>query len=260
MVLSICITAELWLATFAADRVLDRIALVRHMVCCTYNQKSRAAPLLRSMDLELTDGSNFKLEYLSPSALLTHRVESDSAFTTLMCTAVSNSPPTALKPWRILIGFDEYIPGNKLQYDNRRKVMVLSFTFLEFGQEALSESAAWSVPLVIRSGIMHKVVGGWARVLRDFLNVLLFGTAGIAEGGVPIHCAGQDLLLFGSVHAMIADGDGHKIAIDWRGQGSFTPCMKHHNVLRKDIAHDSPVVDVHSRACIVHAIRCELAR
>lgn len=209
-----------------------------YISCTNSNRMQRAAPLLRSKDVPLINGGTFKLEVLDPLALLTYRAEVDARFKSMLETAVARTPPSVAAPWNIIVAFDEYIPGSKLRLDNNRKAQVCSFSFVELGQAALSESSAWSVPLIVRSSMMNKCEGGWPRMLRDMLHDLLFSTNGLAVAGLPLTLRGSDVLVFGRLHGVLADGDGHRVAFDWRGQGSLTPCIKHHNVLRKDFRHE----------------------
>ena len=50
--------------------------------------------------------------------------------------------------------------GNKLSIDCTRKTMVLSFSFLELGQSAISDGSGWLTPVVIRDAIAAEVVRG----------------------------------------------------------------------------------------------------
>ena len=194
----------------------------------------RASRLFKTKDVPMVNGGTFKLEVLDPLALLAYRAEADTRFKLMLTDAIARAPPSLEAPWRLIVAFDEYIPGSKLRLDNKRKVMVCSYSFVELGQAALSESVAWSVPLVVRTCMMHKCVGDWPRLLRDFLHDLLFNANGLAVAGLLLPVGASGVLLFGKLHAVLADGDGHRLAFDWRGQGSLTPCLKHHNVLRKD--------------------------
>ncbi len=42
--------------------------------------------------------------------------------------------------------------------------MVLSFSFLELGQDAISTGRGWFTTVVIRSAVVNSVLGGWARL------------------------------------------------------------------------------------------------
>jgi hypothetical protein len=47
--------------------------------------------------------------------------------------------------------------GNKNSFDHARKVMILSFTFLELGQAAVSDGSGWIVPVCVRDVTLNQV-------------------------------------------------------------------------------------------------------
>ena len=112
--------------------------------------------------------------------------------------------------------------------DNRRKAMVLSFTFAELGQVAL-----WAVPVCVRSQMLHAVKGGWSCMLKHCLLRQLCGPDGLATAGMVLDLAGEPLLAHARLTNLLTDGDGWRSALDWRGHASLKPCFKHYNVLRK---------------------------
>jgi hypothetical protein len=185
-------------------------------------------------ELPLHNGGSWGWEFADPLKLLVARIEHSPEVARLFLDAVRRSPPSQEHPWSIVVGFDEFIPGNKLQADNRRKTMVLSFSFLELGQLALSRDAAWVTPICVRTAMLKQIAGGWPCCLKIFLRRLLLGATGIAVGGVPVTLGGQHYILYGTVTNLLSDGDGLRIALDWKGQGAIKPCFKHFNVLKKD--------------------------
>ena len=152
----------------------------------------------------------------------------------LFAGALAENPPSLERPWHIILGFDEFAPGNKLKVDNSRKCMNLSFTFLEFGQSVWCTEVAWFTSVFLLSSVIGQAVGGWSHLLRLFLNVLLIGPLGFESAGVPIRVQGKDVLIFAKLSNIISDGDGFRVAYDWRGHASMRPCLRHWNVLRKD--------------------------
>ena len=61
-----------------------------------------------------------------------------------------------------------------------------------------------------------------------------FGLRVRLSAGVPIRVQGKDVLIFAKLSNIISDGDGFRVAYDWRGHASMRPCLRHWNVLRKD--------------------------
>jgi hypothetical protein len=189
-----------------------------------------------SEELPLQSGGSWKWEYLDPNKLFASRVAASPAVASLVAEAIrSHGAPSLDQPWSLVVGFDEFFPGNKLQTDNRRKTMVLSFSFREFGQLSLCRDEAWQTPVCVRSSQMRKVIGGWPRLLKIFLTKILLGESGLATVGLPLTINGEPFLLYARLTNLLSDGDGHRVAMDWRGQGSMKPCFKHFNVLKKDL-------------------------
>ncbi len=79
-----------------------------------------------------------------------------------------------------------------------------------------------------------QVDGGWSSMLRIFLDKLLLGPSGFEVAGVPLPVDGRDQLLFARLTNLLSDGDGHRLALDWRGASGLKPCFKHWSVFKKD--------------------------
>ncbi len=184
--------------------------------------------------MPLIEGGFVDWEFADPNTLLVNLVEHSPALNRLFTEAVRISPPSVVKPWSLVVGFDEFVPGNKLKVDNKRKTMVLSFSFLELGQAALSQGLAWQTPVCLRASLIHSVVGGWSHFLKVYLQRQLAGPCGLSTSGVALELSGQPVMLFARFTNLLSDGDGLKQALDWRGHGSFKPCFKHFNVFKKD--------------------------
>ncbi len=111
--------------------------------------------------------------------------------------------------------------------------MVLNFSFLELGQGALSQGHAWVTAAVARAhGVIDKAAGGWSAMLRLFLERLMVGPEGLSTAGFPLTVEGRSLLVFGKLANILADGDGLRQALDWRGASGLKPCFKHYNVFK----------------------------
>ena len=66
--------------------------------------------LCLSVEVEKNGGS-FTWEYIDPNKLLVRAVADNSVYGALFADAVARSPPSLERPWRLVIGFDEYTPG-----------------------------------------------------------------------------------------------------------------------------------------------------
>ncbi len=86
---------------------------------------------------------------------------------------------------------------------------------------------------VDRAKLTRKVEGGWAHMLRRFLEHLLTHPCGLAAGGVHVALDDGPQMIYGRLTNVLADGDGHMQAWDWKGASALRCCVKHANVLKK---------------------------
>ena len=149
--------------------------------------------------------------------------------------------------------------------------MALSFSFLELGQLAISTGSGWLTPVVFRERLIDQVVvhespscrtasqtqafvycfalapqrswferlpspkvaGGWGTCLRFLLEYMLQSECGLGVGGVPLPLDSGPVLLFAKLTNVLADGEGHQQAWNWKGASALKPCLKHSNVVKK---------------------------
>lgn len=225
------------------------------------------------IDMPMESGNPFPWEFINPNLMLTHMAETSLPFGRLLATAIQREPPIHEKPWRLVIAFDEYTPGqmhstsvatlmspaarshcasllsgtaalfsircyvlcagSKLQLDKSRASMVLSYTFLELGQRAMTLECGWLTPVILRHNYMEQVVGGWPHFVKRFLELQLLSPCGLATAGVPVTIAGKTSVIWARLANVLADGEGLMKIWDWKGASSLHGCIKHHNVLKK---------------------------
>jgi hypothetical protein len=69
--------------------------------------------------LVLNDGSHFTWRYASPAGWLATCVDQIPEVHETFAVALRRHPVSRGNPWRLVVAFDEFSPGNKLQCDNR---------------------------------------------------------------------------------------------------------------------------------------------
>ena len=165
-----------------------------------------------------------------------------TALQAVYASAMRDSPPTASNPWHLIIAWDEFVPGDKLHCDNRRKSMVLSFSFRELGQAALCHDWAWCTPVVLRTTSISQTRGGWSSILGHYIRRQLFGPHGLITAGVPVKVQGRTVLLYGRVANLLSDGEGLAKGLSWKGASSLKPCFLHDNIFKKnsELQHRRP--------------------
>ena len=109
------------------------------------------------VELPLASGGSWRWDFLDPCKLLAALVESSPALQALYAQAWERYPSGPQSPWSLVVGYDEFQPGNKLATDQTRKTMVLSFSFLQLGQAPLSRGSTWCTPVCVRSNQISEV-------------------------------------------------------------------------------------------------------
>ena len=106
--------------------------------------------------------------------------------------------------------------------------------FEELGPSVLCNDGAWFTPVVALSSTIKTIIGGWSRMLRDYLRLHLTTSGGLENAGVPLVLHGETALIWAKMGKLLSDGDGLRLAMEWLGAGSLKPCWRHNNVYKKD--------------------------
>lgn len=197
--------------------------------------RSIAAPVFRSHPLRLQrPDEDFEWQFLDPNRLVAHMVAASPKLSSAFREALAERACSADSPWHLIVVWDEFVAGNVLSSTNARKTMVLSFSFLELGQEKLWHDECWFSPVAVRSKVISRAQGGWSGMLRAYLNAHLLSATGISTAGLPLMLNGQPFMLFAKLSHMLADCDGLRLAFEWKGASGLKCCMRHWNVLKRD--------------------------
>ena len=94
---------------------------------------ARLDEVMRVIEVETEGGGQWQWHLCQPNLLFSTMVSESKPLQTLLKEAFLSSPSSRERPWSLVVGFDEFVPGNKLQLQPSRKAMNLSFTFLELG-------------------------------------------------------------------------------------------------------------------------------
>ena len=195
---------------------------------------ARFATACTSLEMPTLDGGRLRWDMLKPDALVNRLASESPLLSDWLRAALAIHPCTAEQPWRLLVGWDEFVPGNKLAAQHSRKVMNLHFSFEELGP-ALSMDDAWFTPVAVRSRVIQEVQGSWSAMLKEFLKVLLFSPGGFQtrEGAAVQLADGTVVVIYARISRLLSDGDGLRLAMQWKGAACTKPCWRHSNVFRK---------------------------
>ena len=73
----------------------------------------------------MKDGTEFEWELADPCKVLSVLVSESPALAETYLNAVRRSRPSHTNPWHLVVGLDEFTPGNKLRVDQTRNSWVL---------------------------------------------------------------------------------------------------------------------------------------
>ena len=82
-----------------------------------------------SISLELNDGSWREWPVADPGLLLSMVLQERPELANLFAVAMDAHPCSSSLPWSIIVGFDEYTPGNKTKLNNQKNAWSRPFRF-----------------------------------------------------------------------------------------------------------------------------------
>jgi hypothetical protein len=113
----------------------------RHQINEVHAARFTTVRHVEPMPLVDSDGETYAWELCEPNLMLASVLGECPRLAEVYLNALRTKP----MPWSLVLGWDEFAPGDKLKCNNRRKTMVLSYTFLELGQRVLCDDASWIV-------------------------------------------------------------------------------------------------------------------
>jgi len=128
----------------------------------TTASRHRFEQVKHTMRLPGVDGGEVAFDICEPKALLAMILKENNHVCRYYEEAWRRSPCSASTPWRLLVGWDEFTPGNKMAVKPTRKTMTLSFSFVEL-RDHIHLDGAWVTPLAIRAKVLSKVKRGGLR-------------------------------------------------------------------------------------------------
>ena len=154
-------------ADFACPELLDEIKLTE--------------------SLETADGTPWQLQMCCPHKLVNAVMGRNLAAMARFQRTWDRRPSDADDPWRVCYGFDECWSGSRL-HESGPEIMVVSFTFLEYGRSEICSSSTWFTVAVIRAKKVGKLEGSFSAIARRILAIhFLSFDNGLALVGAVVH-------------------------------------------------------------------------
>lgn len=215
-------------------------------------------PILKTLQVELDDGSTLNTVAVSPFALLVRTVRECAPFRQLMRETLEAHPCTIGAPWGIIIYFDEVTPTDpRNTKPDKRKLQCFYWTFREFGIALLSREECWFVATCTRSIVVHELEVGMCQLVKEVLSQLFFNRRAqhFALSGCTFElnepadkpCVQK---VFAVHCATVADFLAIKDVLHSFGHGGLKPCPCCRNIVKSSIAEGSDVLlPTHSLEC-----------
>ena len=168
--------------------------------------------------------SKITLSFLDPNKLVFAMLQFNSELRSEFAACLRKYSP----PWHIVWGADECFSGNAL-HESGRKVLAMSYSFLELEQQRLSKMLFWFTACVIRSKVANRLPGGHSQIFRILLRrQLLSKENGLAGPGLAL--PELNTTLRGLFEVLLCDGDGWKNIVQSLAASSLRPCPRCLNV------------------------------
>ena len=160
-------------------------------------------------------------------ALLQTAYASTAGYRHLIDQALAIHGNSYEKPWKLVLYGDEVVPGNVLATENRRKVWMWYFSFLQFSRVALSKEESWLTLCARRSSTVSAISGGVSQMTAALLKgVFCNDVCDPAENGLVLQRSdGSTLTLFFRFGALLADGGAHKHIWGCKCDSGHRSCM-----------------------------------
>ncbi|CAK0807776.1 unnamed protein product, partial [Prorocentrum cordatum] len=189
----------------------------------------------RELDAPPASGGSWNWPLAEPNRLLSMIASESRALQEWLAAALRRrGAPSQGRPWTLVIGHDEFIPGGMFSVGDGGKSMNLSLAFLELGAHHIRSDNARFTPAVVRHSWFKQVQGGWGAMFGKYLKLHLLSPTGLATAGAPISVFGTDILIFARIAFMIADLDGHRMSLNSSGATGVRPRTRHCNALKKN--------------------------
>ena len=189
---------------------------------------TKFGPVLRSIEVKQHTSDLQTIPIANPFALVVVAVEHCPEFSRFLYALLVEKPSSPDDPWHIMLYSDEVTPGNPLATMNNRKFHAIYWTFIEFGENALSHEEGWFTCCTEFSTTVNKVRAGLSQVFAAIIKVFMdphghnFETTGMLLNFPNGKC----IRLWAVIGGFLQDGAAHKSVWHCRGDGASCPCLK----------------------------------
>ena len=205
------------------DRRQDQLAGLRDELAqhCAYGN------LLQETAFENVDGSHQTQLMVNPLSLLHGSISQGGSYEELVLRTLRRTKCDADNPWNLVIYCDEVVPGNPLAVRLDRKAHLFYFTFLEFGQRALSNTAAWLICGLHTSVSVQAMSAGVSQLMAKVVKAFFCAeSCDVLDGGLFVKLStGRTISLHFQMGFFLQDGAAHKAVFCLKADSGCRFCI-----------------------------------
>ncbi|CAK0822291.1 unnamed protein product, partial [Prorocentrum cordatum] len=202
------------------------------------------------IQLNLLSGAASDVPVVNFAGFLQRCASESASFRNLLPATLREFPCPPAAPWDFILHFDEFVPGNVLRQDKKRKTLSFYGSFRSFGPDAVSSEDAWLPLAFVRHAVVDKVAGRIPGVVRQLLRRLFIGPDSASQRGARIDGIGPGgapaLIFFELSNLLLCDEDGAKNAWRLKGAAGVILCALCKNV-HGIYDHAEPLLSAHDR-------------
>ena len=126
----------------------------------------------------------FDWQVAVPAAMLRSYLQSPALLPYFDSVLQSGAGCHPSHPIQLVLYCDELTPGRALRINNKRKVMAIYVTLVDFPRALRGHREVWIPMAFLRSNIQKQAIGEWTSTYRILLDNMLLGANSIADAGV----------------------------------------------------------------------------
>ena len=185
-------------------------------------------PLLTTIEVPAVAGGVFHFEVACPFGML-YLAAQTQYFGQLLWNTYIRDPPSAVRPWGVVIYSDEVTPGNAMKIFNERMTQSIYWSFVNFGSAALSKEDNWFTWATIKSSDVREVDGGMSCIIAELVKAMFhptdhaFHRAGILVNGGRIF---DSIRIFAEFSCCLSDESALHQTWMCKGAGGVKCCVE----------------------------------
>ena len=183
-------------------------------------------PVVLQLDKQFKKRFVFQWHITSVPMYLGYTTRNYNGFRAVLTDLYLRRPCTYDRPWRFVLGFDEFTAGAVLRQDNKRKAWSFMMGIRDLGPSVLQHLGAWIPIATLRSSVSKRVRGGFSNVGGNLLRRL-----GALREGFPLDLDGGQVLVFLIYDGPVADGAAIQYLLHIKGAAGLQPCFNCLNVV-----------------------------